>query len=82
MDLDYDPDPDHEHEQGEHDSGHRPQSRASQHSQQSADSNGYARHQARNQRHGAPHDPHPSSPYAYQQGQFDDPDREEDDDMW
>ena len=75
MDMDYD------YDQSEQDSGHRPQSRASQHTARSMESNGYASHQRRNQRHGIQHDPQQISPYAYQQGQFDEPDRD-DDDMW
>ncbi|KAG8532780.1 uncharacterized protein KY384_002658 [Bacidia gigantensis] len=79
MDMDY------EYDEPEQDHGHRPQSRASQHSARSFDNNNHGNHQRRNQRHGQQHgqqhDYQQTSPYAYQQSQFDEPDRS-DDDMW
>ena len=77
MDVDCD------YDQSEHDAGHRPNSRASQQSSRSMESgNGYAGHHRRNERQGMHHDAQQISPYAYQQSQFDEPDRDEDDDMW
>ena len=73
MDMDYS-----DYDENDHENGHRPQSRASQHSPRSADNNGYSDQQRRNHRHGTQQEPS----YAYQQGQFDEPDRDEDDDMW
>ncbi|KAL9099835.1 MAG: hypothetical protein Q9163_004711 [Psora crenata] len=76
MDMTYD------YNQTEPDTGSRPQSRASQHPTRSLENvNGYASHQRRNQRQGIQHDPQQISPYAYQDSQFDEPDRG-DDDMW
>ncbi|KAL9128517.1 MAG: hypothetical protein Q9217_002813 [Psora testacea] len=75
-------DVDHDYDHREHDTGHSPQSRASKPSSRSMDSaNGHASHLRRNQRQGIQHDPQQISPYAYQQTQFDEPDRG-DDDMW
>ena len=70
------------YDEAEHDTGHRPQSRASQHSSRSIDNNGYGNNHRLNQRQGAQHDPQQVSSYAYQRNQFDEPDREEEDDMW
>lgn len=64
-------------------SRHRPQSRASQHSQESGNgyaSQGHGNHHRRQQQRG--YDPQQPNLYQYQQSQFDEPRRAEDDDMW
>ena len=78
MDVDYDSYSDQDHEQ---DTGHRPQSRASQHPSRSIE-NGYNNYQGQNRRQGRQQEQQQMSPYAYQQNQFDEPDRDDDDDMW
>ncbi|KAK4694004.1 hypothetical protein P7C71_g3495, partial [Lecanoromycetidae sp. Uapishka_2] len=93
MDMDYDYDqsdssdsrPESRHRQ-EADIRHRPQSRASQHSQESG--NGYANqahashHRRQQQQQSRGFDPQKTNPYQYQQSQFDEPARADDDDMW
>ncbi|KAF6228082.1 hypothetical protein HO133_007810 [Letharia lupina] len=72
---------DYEHENLPHDNRHRPQSRASQHSQDSG--NGHPNQAiGSQQRRQGYNNPQLSNPYQYQQSQFDEPGRAADDDMW
>lgn len=83
MDMDY------EYEAPEQDGGHRPQSRASQHSSRPVDSNGHSSQNVANYRRTQPRNQNQNhyerqevSPYDCQQSQFDEPKRRGDDDMW
>lgn len=72
---------DYEQENVPQDNRHRPQSRASQHSQDSGSGHPNQIIGSQQRRQGY-NNPQHSNPYQYQQSQFDEPGRAADDDMW
>lgn len=77
MDMDYD------YDRPEPDNGHRPQSRVSQHSLRSVESeNGHLNYNAGKQQRRTQQHPQKANLYAYQEHQFDEERGREDDDMW
>lgn len=74
---------DHEYDPPEHDNAHRPQSRASQHSSRAMEiENGHSNHGVGNHQRRTQQRPQKANVYAYQEHQFDEEPRREDDDMW
>lgn len=71
---------DYEQENVPHDNRHHPQPRAGQHSHDSG--NGHMNQTTGSQQRRQAYNPQHSNPYQYQENQFDEPGRADDDDMW